>query len=116
MTQVLAQSKYLRISPRKVALLASALRGLTPGEALRKLAFISKNAALPLSKTIKSALANATGNAGLKQSDLKIKAIEVTPGPTFKRWQPISRGRAHPYKKRTTHIKVILEGINGTKD
>ncbi|MBI4100547.1 50S ribosomal protein L22 [Candidatus Microgenomates bacterium] len=109
MTQVLAESKYVRMSPRKLALVADQLRGLAPGQALSKLALITKSAATPLIKIIKSATANATENAKLKENNLKIKSIEVTTGPAFKRWQPVSRGRAHPYKKRTAHIRVILE-------
>lgn len=108
--EIVAESKYVRISPRKASLVVKALRGLSPQEALDKLLFINKSAASPLAKLIKSAISNAQNNAKLKAEELKIKRLEVLTGSSFKRWRPVSRGRAHPYKKRTSHIKVILEG------
>ena len=116
--EIIAESKYIRISPRKVALVVKALAGLSPKDALEKLSFIGKSAASPLAKILKSALANAQNNKKLKPTDLKIKKLEVLPGPSFKRWRPISRGQAHSYKRRTSHIKITLEGgrLNGTKD
>lgn len=107
--EIIAESKYIRISPRKLALVAKAMRGLSPQVALGKLQFITKSAALPLAKTIKSALANAQNNTKLEIENFKIKRLEILTGSSFKRWRPVSRGRAHPYKKRTSHIKVILE-------
>lgn len=107
--EFVAESKYLKISPRKVALVAKTIRGLSPNKALEKLQFIIKSASLPLTKILKSALANAQNKGQAKTEELKIKSLEVLPGPSFKRWRPTSRGRAHPYKKRTSHIKVVLE-------
>lgn len=103
-----ATSHFVRVSPRKVRLIADAMRKLTVGEALAQLQFIEKRAAAPLSKTLKSCIANAIHNAKVKQEDLVIKAITVDEGPAFKRWQPVSRGMAHAYKKRTSHINVVL--------
>lgn len=108
--EIIAESKYVRISPRKASLVVKTLRGLSPQEALDKLPFINKSAASPLAKLIKSAIANAQNNAKLKVEGLRIKRLEVLTGSSFKRWRPISRGRAHPYQKRTSHLKVILEG------
>ena len=54
-------------------------------------------------------MSNATNNLKLNSKDLRIKTIEILKGPFYKRWQPVSRGMAHQIKKRTTHIKVILE-------
>jgi len=51
----------------------------------------------------------------LKKESLIIKKIEVNKGPALKRGQPISRGQMHPILKRTSHIKIVLEGKNGTK-
>jgi large subunit ribosomal protein L22 len=69
-----------------------------------------------LCKTLKSAVANAKNNAKLDEANLVIKAIEVSEGPAFKRFRPSTRGRVHPYKKRTSNITVILEDKNGTKN
>ena len=113
--EIKAEAKYIRISPRKARLVVKAIRGLTPQKALDYLKFVNKRAAEPLSKIIQSAIANAKNNFGLKPEKLKFKKIQVGEGPTLKRWRAISRGRAHPIMKRTSHIKIILEGLNGTK-
>ena len=107
--EIKAESKYIRISPRKLQLVAKEVKDLSLKEALENLALLRKKAAKPLLKTLKSAIANAAHNFKLKEEDLKIKSIEVLKGPIFKRWRPVSRGRVHPYQKRTSHIKVILE-------
>lgn len=98
------------MGPRKVRLICDELKKLTPREALERLKFYNKRISQPLMKTIKQAMANATGNFKLKEENLKFNKIEVQSAQIMKRWQPVSRGRAHPIKKRTCHIKVILEG------
>jgi len=108
--EVKAEAKYIRMSSRKVRLVVDAIRGLSPQKALEYLKFVNKRAAGPLSKVIKSAIANAKNNFGLKPEDLRFKEIQVGEGPTLKRWRAVSRGRAHQIMKRTSHIKVILEG------
>jgi len=113
--EVKATAKYIRISPRKVRLVVNAIKGLSPQKALTYLKFIKKRAAQPLAKVIKSALSNAKTNHNLQPEKLKFKKIEVTEGPTLKRWRPISRGRAHKINKRTSHIKVVLEGEEEVK-
>jgi len=110
-----AEQKYIRTSPRKIRLIAKAIKALPVMEALDSLKFLNKRAALPLAKTIKQAVANGVNNKKINQKDLKFASIEVLEGPTYKRWRPVSRGRAHTIFKRTSHIKVILEAENGTK-
>ncbi len=107
--QVIAYAKYVRMSPRKIRLVVDAIKKLKPTEALIYLKVINKRAVQPLTKVIKSAIANAENNEKIKAEDLTFAKILVEPGPTLKRWQPISRGVAHPINKRTSHIKVILE-------
>jgi large subunit ribosomal protein L22 len=104
-----AEQKYIRMSPRKVRLVVNAIRNLTPKEALEELAFIRKAAAVPVTKTIKQAMANAIKNQNIKEENLRFKSIQVDKGPTFKRWRAVSRGRAHQILKRTSHIKVLLQ-------
>ena len=103
-----AEQKYIRMSPRKVRLVVDAIRGLKPKEALDQLMFMHKRAAVPVGKTIKQAMANAVKNLNIEEESLVFKSIEVGEGPTFKRWNAVSRGRAHQILKRTSHIKVIL--------
>ena len=106
------EQKYLRASPRKIKPIAEAISHLSPQEALERLKFSPKKGAKLLSKVLRQAIANAVNNKKVKEKDLKILSILVNKGPTFKRWQPVSRGRAHPILKRTCHIKVILKTKN----
>lgn len=71
---------------------------------------LDKRAARPILLTLKQASANAVNNFGLKETDLKIKEIQVNKGPTLKRWRAVSRGRARTILKRTSHLRVVLEG------
>src|SRR5262249_46080714 len=96
------------ISPRKLRLVADAIRSLSPQEAARVLLAAEKRAASPIFKTLKSAMANAVNNSKLDEKNLIIKNIIVEDGQALKRFHPSSRGRTHPYKKRSSHIKVIL--------
>lgn len=104
-----AEQKFVRISPRKVRLVANAIRGLSVAETKDQLKVLNKRAALPLRKTLHQAIANAVNNKQQLEENLTIKEIQIGEGPTFKRWQPVSRGRAHPILKRVSHIKIILE-------
>lgn len=107
---VKAEQKYIRQSPRKLNLIAGAIRHLSLDEALTQLQAQPKKAAQPILKTLNQAIANATNNAGLKRETLKINRLEVLAGSTYKRWRAVARGLAHPILKRTSHIKIILEG------
>lgn len=107
--EVIAKAKYIRMSPRKVRLIANLARGLRVGEALRQLKFVRKDAARPTRKIIESAVANAEHNFKLKKDSLYIKKIFVDGGPTLKRWHPRAHGRAAPIRKRSCHITVILD-------
>ncbi|MBI1919174.1 50S ribosomal protein L22 [Candidatus Microgenomates bacterium] len=113
--EVKAVSKFLKISPRKLRLLADSLKRLSAVEAVAMLKFVKKSASQPLRKTIESAIANATNNLKLPKENLRIKSLEVGEGGSFKRFRPSGRGRIHPYKKRMSHIKIILEEANGAK-
>ncbi|RMD59477.1 50S ribosomal protein L22, partial [Candidatus Parcubacteria bacterium] len=111
MMQVTAKAKYIRISPRKVRLVADIIRGLTVDEALAQLRFINKRAVVPVEKVLKSAIANAEHNYELEQDNLYIQEIRVDEGPTLKRWKPRAFGRATPIRKRTSIISVVLDEI-----
>lgn len=106
--EVKAKAKYIRISPRKVRLVADLVRGLKLTAALDQLKFSSKHAAKPLQKLIDSAAANAVNNFELDKNNLFIKEVMVDEGPTLDRWMPRARGRATPIRKRTSHINLVL--------
>ncbi len=106
--EIKAQSNSVRISARKVRLVADVIRNKSADKALNTLTLIDKRGAAPLYKTLKSAISNATNNAKLKQDALFIKSIEVGEGPFLKRFHPSTRGRVHPYKRRSSHVKIVL--------
>jgi len=104
-----ATQKSVRVSPRKMRLVADSLRGLPLSDIKHQLHSLNKSASLPLRKTLSQAIANAVNNHQLSEKNLKLKEIQIGEGSTFKRWQPVSRGRAHPILKRTSHIRITLE-------
>lgn len=108
-----ATLKNYRQSPRKVRLIADLVRGKSVVHALNTLSFVGKKAAGPVKKLITSALANATETTDFKKDNLIIKSIQVDKGFVFKRFQARARGRAAPIRKRTSHIKVVLEEKEG---
>lgn len=108
LTLIRAEQKNIRISAQKLRLVVDAIRKLSPSQAVLKLKFLNKRAAQALVKVIKQAMANAVNNLQLDENGLKFHQLEIGEGPTYKRWQPVSRGRAHSIFKRTSHIKVVL--------
>ncbi|MBI3341508.1 50S ribosomal protein L22 [Candidatus Curtissbacteria bacterium] len=110
-----ATVKNIRISPEKVNLLVAQIKPMSPVQAIKVLKFVNKSSSEVLAKLIKSAIANAKHNQGAQESDLMFKEIIVTKGPSYKRFQPVSRGRAHHILKRTSQIKVILQSTTPTK-
>jgi len=104
-----AESKFIRQSPRKLRLVADLVRSMKPDQALTILKHLPKAAAVPIYKTLKQAVANAVNNNNQPQENLTLQSIEVNQGPIYKRWNPVSRGRAHPIHKKTSHIKIVLK-------
>ena len=103
-----AKAKFLKISPRKVRLVADLIRGLNVEEAMVQLQFARKASCAPLAKLLKSAIANAEENNDLKRNNLYISEIRVDEAPTTYRWMPRAMGRATPIRKRASHISLIL--------
>ncbi|MBI2195660.1 MAG: 50S ribosomal protein L22 [Candidatus Levybacteria bacterium] len=103
-----AKSSAVRVSTRKVRLVADSIRGLTVEKALAALSQLSKRGASSLEKTLKSAVANAVGK-GMVKEKLFIKNLEVGQAPSLKRYHPSTRGRVHPYQRKGSHIKIVLE-------
>jgi large subunit ribosomal protein L22 len=107
---VQAIAKGVRMSPRKVSVVAKLVRGRTVEDALVILNHVPRRAATPVIKAVQSAKANADHNHGLKPDTLTITEISVTPGPRLKRYRPASHGRALPFQRKTSHIRVIIDG------
>ncbi|HSH09173.1 MAG TPA: 50S ribosomal protein L22 [Oceanipulchritudo sp.] len=106
--EVVAHTKYTRISAKKAREVARELRGRPANEALELLRFIPRKAARLLYKTLHSAVANAENNHNLNSDDLVIKEAIVEEGPAFKRFKPAARGSAKPIRKRTSHLRITL--------
>jgi len=104
-----AVAKNIKISPRKVRLVADGIRDLTVAKAITQLMVSPKRGAQPIKKTLESAIANAVNNNNAKKDSLVIKAINVTEGIAYKRYHFAGRGRTRPYTKKTSHINIILE-------
>lgn len=108
--KIKAELNYLRISPRKVRAVANAIRGKRVPEAERALAFLARRAAQPLLKLLRSAVAGAKANFQITSPDeLLIRELTVNAGPSLKRSRPRAFGRAFGLKKRTSHIRLVLE-------
>lgn len=104
-----ARLKMIRMTPRKVRVVANQVRGKAAQEAVDYLTFCKRSAARPLLKLIKSAIANADVKGGMDVDNLFVKELLVDSGPTMKRWMPRARGMATPVLKRTSRISVTLD-------
>jgi large subunit ribosomal protein L22 len=100
--------RYARISAFKVREVTREIQGLPVAAALDVLAFTPKKAAILISKTLKSAVANAENNANLKVDGLVVKEAVAGEGPTLKRIMARARGSASGILKRTSHIRIVL--------
>ncbi len=106
--EVSATAKYVRIAPRKARMVISLIRNLPVAKALEVLQFSTRAASEPVSKVLRSAIANAVNNNGLRADDLYVKLAYVDEGPTLKRIRPRAKGSASRINKRMSHITVVV--------
>lgn len=106
--EVRAITKYLPISPQKLRLVCDKVRGMDAQEALIVLDYMPQKGATLVTKTLTSALANATNNFDLDPDMMVVSQIYAGEGPTLKRFKAGARGRYKPRLKRTSHLWVIL--------
>ena len=104
-----AVARYIRMSPQKVRLVADLIRGKKIQEARNILLYTRKYAAGIVANVLKSAVANAAQNPNIDENILYVKEIYVDQGPSLKRWRARAQGRAAGFKKRSSHITVILD-------
>ena len=102
-----AQGKYIKISPRKVRLLAAVVRGKSLTEAEARLMVASQRSALPMLKVLRSAAANAA-QAKLNPAELIVSEIRIDEGPKLRRFMPRARGGMGKIEKKSSHITIIL--------
>lgn len=103
-----AVQKYVLISPKKLREISSLVKSLNPLDALEKVTFVKKSGTDTLKKVIQTAIANAK-QKGINPKDLIFKEIQINEGPRLKRFRVGARGRIKPYKRRMSHIRVVLE-------
>jgi large subunit ribosomal protein L22 len=113
--EVKAFARYIHTSPRKLRLVADVIRKARVDVALEQLKFSSKSAALPITKLLNSAIANAVHNHNFNREDLVVKAITVDGGPVLKRMFPRAQGQGFLIRKRMSHINIVLESRPKTK-
>ena len=109
-----AIAKSISMSPRKVRLVVDQIRGRSVNDAYAILQYSKQAAADPVSKTLRSAVANAQYRAQeegdvLDVDTLQVKEAFVDEGATLRRWRAAAQGRAMPIRKRTSHITVIVD-------
>lgn len=104
-------AKYLRVTPRKLRLVADLVRGKNVNEAISLLKFTPKAGAKPALKAIQSAVANVVNRDDSREVNpdtLFVRTIFVDEGPTLKRFLPRAMGRATPIRKRMSHLTVLV--------
>lgn len=104
-----AYGKNIRISPKKLRVVAEVVRGQKATEALKFLKFAPKKWADILYKILHSAVANAQNNNNQDAENLYVDTLVINKGIVYKRWNPVSRGRMHPILKRTSNIALELQ-------
>jgi large subunit ribosomal protein L22 len=107
---VQAVAKGVTESPRKVGVVVALVRGRSVEDALVILSHTPRRSATAVRKVIESARANADHNHGYKPATLQIVEISVSHGTRLKRYRPAAHGRALPFQRRTSHIRVVVDG------
>ena len=112
--EYISTQKFIVTSPRKLREVVAVIKKLKPMDAVERLPFTNKRAADPLLKVVKSAIANAK-QKNVNPEDLVFSEIQIGEGPRLKRFRAGSRGRAKPYKRRMSHIRVVLKVVEAVK-
>ena len=116
--EIISKSNNIRQSPKKLRKVADCVRGLNVNKALSSLRHMDEKGAEIIGKTLSSAIANAVSNEKFDKdmNSVMIKTITVDEGQPLKRFRARAQGRASRIKKRTSHLKIIIGQLNGTKN
>ena len=104
--EVSATTKYVRVAPRKARLVVDQIRGKSVQQAFEILQYSNRAVAEDVAKVLRSAIANAENNNGMRPNTLVVTTAYVDEGPTIKRIRPRAKGSASRINKRTSHITV----------
>ena len=101
--------RHVRMSPRKMRIIANQVRGKSVGEAMSLLKVSPKKASVVIRKLLISAVANAEHQGQQDVDDLFVTGCSIDNGPILKRWMPRAMGRANRVQHRTSHITLIVD-------
>jgi len=104
-----ATAKFMRVSPRKARLVVDLIRGKKIADARTILSLAKKASAVTVKKVLESAVANAGQTGVIDLETLYVKSAFVNCGASQKRFRPAPMGRAHKYKRRTSHITIVVD-------
>jgi large subunit ribosomal protein L22 len=107
-TEVKAVAKRIRMAPNKIRRVLRQIKGKSYKEALTLVEFLPYSSCKPVTKVLRSAVANAKNNLGLDETQLGIKAAFTDKGPVIKRIRPRAQGRAYKILKATSSITIVL--------
>jgi len=110
--QFVAKARYIRLSPYKLRPIVDVVRGKNVTSALDWLSTHAVKRIVPIKKMIESAAANAKQAGHLGSTDLIIKDIRVDQGPMYRYFKPGAMGRSNVYRKRFSHMSVVLEPMH----
>jgi large subunit ribosomal protein L22 len=111
--EVSATNRYATVAPRKVRLLLEHLPGRSVEEAVNLLKFMPTPHAKLVAKVVKSAAANAENNYSLDPDSLYVKRAVANDSRRHRRYRPAGRGRVHAYRRRTSHITIVVDEREG---
>ena len=103
-----ATAKFIRIPPRKARLAADLIRGLDIESAAQQLTYCNMKAGHYLKKTLDSAVANAEMQQDARRDELFVIEVRVDEGPRLKRSKSKSKGGRAPFKKRMSHMTIVV--------
>jgi large subunit ribosomal protein L22 len=107
-SEACAIAHNIRISPRKLNLVAASIRGMKVGEALSSLQFSKRRIAQDVRKCLQAAVANAENNHELDVDRLVVKEAHVGKSLVMKRWMPRARGRVGRIQKFFSHLTIVV--------
>ena len=107
--------KNLKVTPKKARFYLAAIKKMKPNQSLKYLFYARSEATRILRKAIESAVANAVATLKVEADLLNFKLLTIEEGQVMKRYKPGARGNVQPIKKRTSHIKIILEAKDEVK-
>ncbi len=110
-TEVRAVNRMIKVSPQKLNLVASMIRGKKVDKALAELTFSRKRIALDVKKTLESAIANAENNHDLDVDALVVKEAYVGKAMAMRRFRPRGRGKVGSVTKLFSHLTIVVREV-----